>query len=146
MPNCRFNELWLPDPRFSKWIAKNPKNVNFALCRFCRGKAIDIKMMGTSALNGHMKDKHHCELVKMHEESGGGIPTHFAAKPSTASSSFTAVSSVSMTSIASASTTCTTALDSCAVKEQVVKAELWWALKLATSSYSFHSSRDILFI
>ena len=146
MPNCRFNELWLPDPRFSKWIAKNPKNVNFALCRFCKGKAIYIKMMGTSALNSHMKGKHHCDLVKMHEESGGGIPTHFAAKPSTASSSFTAVTSASTTSIASASTTCTTTLDSCAVKEQVLKAELWWALKLATSSYSFHSSRDISFI
>ena len=160
MPNCRFNELWLQDARFSKWIAKDPKSVNSALCRFCKGKSIDIKTMGASALNSHMKGKRHCELVKMHEHSGGGILTHFAAKSSTASSSFatvssapitpillpTTVSSSETTSIASASTTCAATLNSFAIKEQVLKAELWWALKSASSSYSFHSSNDISFI
>ena len=160
MPNCRFNELWLQDARFSKWIAKDPKSVNSALCRFCKGKSIDIKTMGASALNSHMKGKRHCELVKMHEHSGGGILTHFAAKSSTASSSFatvssapitpillpTTVSSSETTSIASASTTCAATLNSFAIKEQVLKAELWWALKSANSSYSFHSSNDISFI
>ena len=96
----------------------------------------------------------------MHEQSGGGILTHFAAKPSTASSSFTALSLASTTpillptianssetiSIASASTTFATTLDSFAVKEQVLKAELWWALKLVNSSYSLNSSIDISFI
>ena len=89
----------------------------------------------------------------MHEHFGGGILRHFAAKPSAASSSYTAVSSASTTtvllpaianssettSIAFVSTACATTLDLFAVQEQVLKAKLWWALKSANSSYSFHS-------
>ena len=71
MPKCRFNELWLQDPRYSKWIERDPKSMHSALCKFCKGKSVDIKTMGTSALNSHMKGKHHCELVKMREHSGG---------------------------------------------------------------------------
>ena len=31
MPNCRFNELWLQDQRFAKWVARDPNSVNSAL-------------------------------------------------------------------------------------------------------------------
>ena len=61
--------------------SKESQKCCFCTIQILSGKSYWYKDMETSALNSHVKDTRHCELIKMHEQSGGGILTHFAAKP-----------------------------------------------------------------
>ena len=44
MPHgCKFNELWLKDPKFSGWLKKNEKDLGTATCTKCNSNfKIDV--------------------------------------------------------------------------------------------------------
>lgn len=55
---CRFQESWLKDDKFEKWISECKNEKSFAKCNFCETK-ISVKYDGVRALIAHMKtDKH----------------------------------------------------------------------------------------
>ena len=56
-----FNEIWLKDSKFSKWLRKAESKTK-AECKLCR-TVIDISSMGVSALNSHAKRSKHSQII-----------------------------------------------------------------------------------
>ena len=60
---CIFNENWLVDPRFKKWL-KRSENKWTAYCEFCK-KKIDISNMGISALTSHLSGQKQSKIASL---------------------------------------------------------------------------------
>ena len=58
---CVFNEVWLKDLKFSKWLqkAESKTKTERKLCR----TVIDISTIGVSALNSHAKQNKHSQII-----------------------------------------------------------------------------------
>ena len=59
-----FNDSWLADERFKKWLKKVPEDSVKALCILCNNKKIDIANMGVSALVSLESFKKHSDKEK----------------------------------------------------------------------------------
>ena len=59
---CKFQEAWLTNPQYSKWIGRG-SSVNEAKCKACK-KSFDVQNMGEAALKSHMKSKKHTDAFK----------------------------------------------------------------------------------
>ena len=57
---CRFQDGWVTNPAYAKWIARAPSDGD-AVCRYCK-KSFDVSNMGESALRSHAKSKKHIDL------------------------------------------------------------------------------------
>ena len=123
--SCPFNGNWLQDSRFKDWLRNDLESSRKARCTFC-SKSFDISNMGVSALLSHQKGSRHIQLAN----HGNTINAYLTPSISRDSDrvenqpSFSAVSSL-------------------AVKNDVLKAEIIWALKLVSSHFSFNSCSDI---
>ena len=60
-----FNDIWLADERFKRWLKKVPGDLTKALCILCN-KKIDITNIGVSALVSHKSFKKHSDKEKVH--------------------------------------------------------------------------------
>ena len=60
-----FNDIWLADECFKRWLKKVPGDSTKALCILCN-KKIDIANIGVSALVSHKSFKKHSDKEKVH--------------------------------------------------------------------------------
>ena len=90
MPHgCKFNELWLKDPKFSGWLKKNEKDLGTATCTKCNSN-FKIDSMGVQALKKHADgDKH---KLKMGSKPKISLNNFFSKSPSQPSASKASVS------------------------------------------------------
>ena len=58
-----FEDKWLDDPRFTKWIKKVPENATFG-CKFCKKKNIKLSNMGIQAVISHKGTQAHTKEEK----------------------------------------------------------------------------------
>ena len=61
-----FNDSWLADEHFKRWLKKVPGDSTKALCILCDNKKIDIANMWVSALVSHKSFKKHSNKEKVH--------------------------------------------------------------------------------
>lgn len=115
---CSFQNKWLSDERFSKWIKK--KDEETAECKYCQ-KEFNISNMGESALTSHIKGKpfslHYTYFIcsfKNQDDSS-------EKEPQTKSQAV---------------------LDTLLTSSSTVQAEIRWILNIVCSKYSMNSSRD----
>ena len=62
-----FEDKWLDDPRFTKWIEKVPENAIFG-CKFCKKKNIKLSNMGIQAVISHKGTQAHEKEEKKNVE------------------------------------------------------------------------------
>ena len=145
--SCVFNQEWLDEtinPQFSSWV-KPLKDPSRVLCCFCQ-RSFALSNIGKRALESHMNsDKH---------------KRNMSAKVPSISSYFKKPTAPSKTSVPNSADTDTDTQASCATatetnripvasqmlthyvrKDDVVEAEILWALK---SHFSCNSSRNIV--
>ena len=145
-----FNQEWLDEtinPQFSSWV-KPLKNPNRVLCCFCQ-RSFTLSNMGKRALESHMNSYKHKRDV--------------SAKVPSISSYFKKPTAPSKTSVPNSADTDTDTQASCATatetnripvvsqmlthyvrKDDVLKAEILWALKVIENHFSYNSSRNIV--
>ena len=144
--SCVFNQEWLKEtfnPQFSSWV-KPLKDPNRVLCCFCQW-LFALSNMGKQALESHMNSDKHKRNV--------------SAKVPSISSYFKKPTTLSKTSVPNSADTDTDTQASCATatetnripvasqmlthyvcKDDVLKAEILWALKVIESHFSYKSS------
>ncbi|CAL9690709.1 unnamed protein product [Knipowitschia caucasica] len=115
---CRFNNAWLFVEKYQSWLQKDSDS-SHAKCKLC-SKTCDISNMGESALASHMKGKKH-ELAMRANAAAIPISQFIGA-------------SVQKTPTPRAPTTTQGTLDFSS-KNEVLKAEILWVLKVMNSHY-----------
>ncbi|XP_070554389.1 uncharacterized protein [Ptychodera flava] len=155
---CVFNDLWLKQPEYLGWLER-AQDKSSAKCKLCE-KTFDVSNMGEAALKSHAKGVKHQALVGQKQKASGlKIKDFFAqsssdvksstySKPSTSSSDFlTSHSQLSMSSAMSfkmpSIKPVTSSLTAFVSKNDVLRAEVLWTLKVVKSHYSFNSCGDI---
>ena len=129
------------DENFSQWIIKD-NNAQRAGCKLCR-KVIDISTMGTSGLRSHMRSEKHKLLVKQLSESSNiscytvASTSHSISQPD---NHCPTNSSSSQSSAASSVVGAVSNISSYVTRNDTLTAEIWWALKVVSSNYSFKSA------
>ena len=126
---CTFQDSWIHDSEFKLWVKRN-KSPNEAYCKLC-SKTIDIKSMGRQALVSHSKSaKHKNTLARQNSSSIQGF---FSPSTSTSNASNSQTQKETSVSVSSAPKTIMVS------KSDALNAEVWWALKVIDSNYSFHT-------
>lgn len=125
MGKCKFNEKWMEDDIFKRWLAPAENNNN-AMCKLCK-KTFSLGTMGLKAVESHMKgDKHQRYAAAACLSGARLIPALFAAQPKVTSD---VTSQSAMTSFIS--------------PPETQKAEVLWVLHTVVRHNSFKSNEDI---
>ena len=59
-----FQDSWLKDPKFRKWLKKHTTNKTKFRCKLCQNKEMTLSNMGTSALTSHAKSSCHIKVIQ----------------------------------------------------------------------------------
>ncbi|KAJ8032368.1 hypothetical protein HOLleu_25882 [Holothuria leucospilota] len=129
MGKCRFNLLWLKHPKYCSWL-EQCTDKSKARCKICM-KEIDVSSMGESALTSHLKGKKHADSCK----ASGRQSTNIRDFMKTNQGKSTAGAEAAVGS----STTRSSTLETFVTREQTLKAEILWSLKVIDSHYSYRS-------
>ena len=150
--NCIYNRQWELNSQYKGWVTAFKGDRKKALCKFC-DRMIDISNMGESALKSHMKSEKH----KNNSRIGGGQPVTLssfgfvscgngnsaeAGKAGTSQSQQQPAMIIPPPPQDTATPRSQPSLEGHVTKDNVLKAETLWTLKLITSHYSFNSSKD----
>ena len=85
-----FNDSWLADERFKRWLKRVLGDSTKTLCVLCNNKKIDIANIGVSALVSHKSFKKHSDKEKVNLLSSmffTKIASAVASKPTSLSTS-----------------------------------------------------------
>ena len=63
---CKFQDRWLNERQFSKWIARAGTLLNEANCCVCQ-KSFDVSSIGEEALRSHMRLKRHTTAMEFYD-------------------------------------------------------------------------------
>ena len=121
-----FNESWLSDAQFKKWLKKVPDK-NKAMCGLCN-TLIDITIMRKSALTSHAKGNKHKLNVKNLNPISSLYFTTNVPKPTSSKNSQLASSS---------------RVDTLISTFAVSHAEIRWVLKILTAHHSYRSCLNL---
>jgi hypothetical protein len=144
---CVFNAAWLRMDCYSNWLVQDKlKPGSCARCKLCL-KSFDITNMGEAALKSHMTGKKHQQLVP--QKPGASAvehPSQFVLSANTCQTETAEGSECDKKFVEIKASTAVKAAP-IATKNDVLSAEVLWALKICSSHYSNKSSEhsDLLF-
>ncbi|KAI7811802.1 uncharacterized protein LOC130552264 [Triplophysa rosa] len=148
---CRFNELWLENEKYKLWLTRGP-NPRVASCKVCR-KDLKLFSMGEAALSSHVKGKKHQELMRRLQHSSPAFEDFFLQTSNASSSSVKGTSILESTSEVSTGFAPLTfpgssyestsyCIESFVNSNPALKAEICWAIKVASSHYSYKACEN----
>ncbi|XP_030847404.1 uncharacterized protein LOC115926629 [Strongylocentrotus purpuratus] len=136
--NCHFKDAWLEHPDYRGWILKESSDLGTARCAVCMCK-FSVRNMGEAAVKSHKKsEKHTANLQQQQRHSTLSLKSFFKAKGAE-SSSVSITSTDATTSTCAPSTSKVTTPIPVAAREETLKAEILWCLKVVEDHLSFHS-------
>lgn len=78
---CRFQDKWLKEKDFCKWILRDAKNNNIARCAYCSTN-ISLTSMGEAALRSHVKsDRHKKNADRVEKDNRCTVSDFFGPVP-----------------------------------------------------------------
>lgn len=150
---CRFNEFWLENEKYKSWLTRGP-NPRVAHCKVCR-KDLQLFSMGESALSSHVKGKKHQDLMRRLQNPGPAFEDFFQQTSNASSSSVIGASTLEsgnevLTGFAplpfpgssNPHQSTSNFIKSFINSNPTLKAEICWAIKVATSHYSYKSCEN----
>ena len=151
---CVFKEKWLKNVKFNKWIARD-KDCTRAYCTVCH-RSVDLSTMGTSALRSHMKGIKHKELVALNKkcmplvlptvDNGQVDQGKQQTTQSNPESKSVPDSKPTGCSCKCCDHTCASDVSKTVTNYDLKVADVWWALNVVSSGYSYSSCNDTAFI
>ncbi|XP_071482987.1 uncharacterized protein, partial [Diadema antillarum] len=145
--NCHFIEAWLNNSAYSEWIMKVSTDTGIARCSVCQCN-FSIRNMGEAALKSHAKSDKHKTNIQNKKSTVLTINTFFKPKQQMGSSvPCVQYSDASTSACAPSSKVTPSPVATVAAREDTLKAEILWCLKLVEDHLSFHSCHhnNILF-
>lgn len=151
---CFYNNKWQHDPQYKGWVSALKADKRKTLCQWC-DRTIDISSMGESALKSHSKSEKHkqnsrCEQRVTLSSFGFGSSAGTSTCPSRNMEACVEGSQqqAGRLNIPPPTDEITTPTSQQSMrgflnKDDVLKAETLWTLKLAANHYSFNSSVDM---
>ena len=146
-----FNSAWLQEELFKPWLAAVEKDNHKAKCTVC-GLTFELSNMGKQASISHSKGKKHIEKMKYASKAKQEQPqlkSFFLPKSTKDTTSIETARSEDLkvsdpsAGIAKASTSApSTSLTQCISKNDVLTAEVLWAVKTVMSHYLMNSSAN----
>ena len=146
-----FNEDWVKEPEFSSWVVKDPKSNTKARCKVC-GHSFLLGNMGRMALISHSKGKKHKNKVQLSRELKKKTESisSFFGKPSTSTSMENDIEIKDKNQPVKPpppsfpsqkeETSNSGAISKFGIHDEVLTAEILWAMKVVSSHYSVASS------
>ena len=141
-----FSEHWFENPSYKLWLERDRDKYK-AKCKVCM-KTFDVSNMGESALASHEKGKKHRNLMeKQAKSTTGDIRNLLLSSSSIASQSATGSNdSRSTTSTSSNRGSASAGMSVFLTRNDSLTADMWWALKVNSSHFSYKSCEDINFL
>ena len=150
--DCIYNQQWELNSKYKGWLTAFKADRKKAFCKCC-DRMIDISNMGESAVKSHMRSIRHknnstiggeqaVTLSSFSFVSCGNGNSGEAGKTGTSQSQQQAIMTIPPPPQDDATQRSQTTLEGHVIKDNVLKAETLWTLKLITSHYSFNSSKD----
>ena len=143
-----FNSAWLQEELFKPWLGTVEKDNHKARCIVC-GLTFELSNMGKQALISHSKGKKHVKKMKHASKTKQQqLKSFFVPKSKGTQSTDTSQTedlkvADTPTGIALASTSTTSAtLIQCISRDDVLNAEVLWAIKTVMLHYSMNSSSN----
>ena len=150
MGKCVFSNLWLQKSPYKEWLREVKGDKHKAQCIVCM-KDVDISSMGESALTSHLKGKKHQTLTSQ-RRSSASIPDFFGVssqRPATKSDDAKVVSKSASFENSKhsklnatkyiASSSGSLVMEKSVTRDEMLKAETLWALKVIMYHYSYKS-------
>lgn len=151
MGKCVFSNLWLQKSLYKDWLREVKGDKHKARCIVCM-KDVDISSMGESALTSHLKGKKHQTLTSQ-KRSLASVPDFFGVssqQPATTSDDAKEVSksassesgehnTLNPTKSSTTSSSGSSVMERIVTRDETLKAEILWALKVIMSHYSYKS-------
>ena len=152
--DCIYNQQWELNSKYKGWLTAFKADRKKAFCKCC-DRMIDILNMGESALKSHMSSKRHknnstiggdqaVTLSSFGFVSCGNGNSGEAGKAGTSQSQQPAVMTIPPPPQDDATQRSQTTLEGHVTKDNVLKAETLWTLKLITSHYSLTPPRTLV--
>ena len=150
---CLYNKKWEHDPQYKAWVSAYKADKRKALCHWC-DRTIDVSSMGESALKSHSRSEKHKQNSRCQQRvtlsSFGFGSSASTSKCSSGNVEACVEESQQQPSGLNippppdkiATPTSQQSMRSFLTKDDVLKAETLWTLKLVTNHYSFNSSAD----
>ena len=147
---CNYNPNWERDPRYKEWISPFKGDKKKALCKLC-DRFIEISGMGESALKSHAKSSKHSLRLKLKQGSNlsdfgfGSLATSSKSneKPKEPTKSTDELTVPPPQVESEKRKEASGSIQSFMTKDDVLRAEILWVLKLVKNHYSFNSSKDM---
>ena len=157
---CTFRELWLDNSTYAGWLTKDLKSKHSAHCLVCC-KSFDISNMGESALRSHMSGQKHKELMQkrsshttvsdhfrfLNASSKQPVPTKVIANDDSVPAVVPEVLVSENPSVINAPTSSEIRIKNrvgnFVSKDETLRAEVIWTLKVVNSHYSYNSCSDV---
>jgi len=130
MKPTKFNQLWLKEDNFKKWLEFNEKDENSAKCKLCQS-TFSLSNMGKQALSSHVRSKKHQQNTAA-ANSSSSVLTAWASKPT----------QPSVPTNLDNPTPLNNTIDSYVMKEDVLKAEIYWTMNEVTKHHSYNSGKN----
>ena len=150
MGKCVFSNLWLQKSPYKEWLREVKGDKHKAQCIVCM-KDVDISSMGESALTSHLNGKKHQTLTSQ-RRSSASIPDFFGVssqRPATKSDDAKVVSKSTSFENSKhsklnatkyiASSSGSLVMEKSVTRDEMLKAETLWALKVIMYHYSYKS-------
>ena len=153
----KFNPLWFKEPSFSNWLQEDPIDKYAFKCKLCFVK-LDLGRMGKSALTKHKKAIKHINLETAQRSDSANLMTLWTNPVARCVTPSPSVSSESLRNEAEDTNAASTSVPSnvvpgdesgpssslltaenWAITDQILKAEILWALQ-STMNYNSHTS------
>lgn len=141
---CLFSDRWLENSSYKLWLERDADKFK-AKCRVCM-KAFDVSNMGESALKSHEKGKKHIHLIEKQQRNTTGDIRNLFSNSSFAAPRTATESNNSTLTVSSSAASTTAGMSGFVTRNDTLTAEIWWALKVNSSHYSYNSCTDINFL
>jgi hypothetical protein len=130
MTPTKSNQLWLKEENFKKWLEFSEKDENSAKCKLCQS-TFSLSNMGKQALSSHVRSKKHQQNTAA-ANSSSSVLTAWASKPT----------QPSVPTNLDNPTPLNNTIDSYVMKEDVLKAEIYWTMNEVTKHHLYNSGKN----
>ena len=133
---CKFSDEWLVNENFKNWIKKDENDEHSAYCKYCC-KRFSISGRGVNQVIAHMNGSKH--KIKSPPTTGGQQTLTKSNGSVSSDSSNSSLTDTQNNKSPAASSSKQTTITGTISRENVVRAEILWALEVLSCNYSLNS-------
>lgn len=143
MGKCVFNDLWLQNPKYGKWLRKDSGNDYSAFCTVCM-KTFKLGTMGVRAVESHqISERHNKNLTDRNKMKVNSIMGYVCSTSKTSTQNEPVAGTSSTTTSDSVQSSQKVNIRAAFGTTDTLKAEVLWTLSTVCRHQSYSSNEEI---